>query len=174
MDFTYCRSRAGWVYVAFIVDVFSQRIVGWHAQTSKHVELVMIALRMSLWERDRQGHPIQPQQLLAHSDAGSQYVSLAYTEKLALDGIAPSIGSIGDAHDNALMETINGLYKAQCIRTTVFHDGPYKTIADVEYATAGWVDWYNNRRLHSSLGYVPPAEFENTHYATLNREPQPA
>ena len=174
MDFTYCRSWAGWVYVAFIVDVFSQRIVGWHAQTSKHVELVMIALRMSLWERDRQGHPIQPQQLRAHSDAGSQYVSLAYTEKLALDGIAPSIGSIGDAYDNALMETINGLYKAECIRTTVFHDGPYKTIADVEYATAGWVDWYNNRRLHSSLGYVPPVEFENTHYATLNREPQPA
>jgi transposase InsO family protein len=174
MDFTYCRTWAGWVYVAFIVDVFSQRIVGWHAQTSKHVELVMIALRMSLWERDRQGHPIQPQQLRAHSDAGSQYVSLAYTEKLALDGIAPSIGSIGDAYDNALMETINGLYKAEYIRTTVFHDGPYKTIADVEYATAGWVDWYNNRRLHSSLGYVPPAEFENTHYATLNREPQPA
>jgi transposase InsO family protein len=174
MDFAYCRSWAGWVYVAFIVDVFSQRIVGWHAQTSKHVELVMVALRMSLWGRDRQGRPIQPQQLRAHSDAGSQYVSLAYTEKLALDGIAPSIGSIGDAYDSALMETINGLYKAECIRTTVFHDGPYKTIADVEYATAGWVDWYNNRRLHSSLGYVPPVEFEQAHYATLNREPQPA
>ena len=174
MDFTYCRTWAGWVYVAFIVDVFSQRIVGWHAQTSKHVELVMIPLRMSLWERGRQGHPIQPKQLRAHSDAGSQYVSLAYTEKLALDGIAPSIGSVGDAYDNALMESINGLYKAECIRTTVFHDGPYKTIADVEYATAGWVDWFNNRRLHSSLGYVPPAEFEQAHYATLNREPHPA
>jgi len=176
-DFTAPRpdhTWAGWVYVAFIVDVFSQRIVGWHALTSKHVELVMIALRMSLWERDRQGHPIQPQQLRAHSDAGSQYVSLAYTEKLALDGIAPSIGSIGDAYDNALMETINGLYKAECIRTAVFHDGPYKTIADVKYATAGWVDWCNNRRLHSTLGYVPPAEFGHTHYATLNREPQPA
>lgn len=174
MDFTYCRTWAGWVYVAFIVDVFSQRIVAWHAQTTKHVELVMIPLRMGLWERGRQGHPIQPKQLRAHSDAGSQYVSLAYTDKLALDGIAPSIGSVGDAYDNALMETINGLYKAECIRTTVFHDGPYKTIGDVEYATAGWVDWYNNRRLHSSLGYVPPAEFENAHYATLNREPQPA
>ena len=174
MDFTYCRTWAGWVYVAFIVDVFSQRIVAWHAQTSKHVELVMIPLRMALWERGRQGHPIEPQQLRAHSDAGSQYVSLAYTDKLALDGIAPSIGSVGDAYDNALMETINGLYKAECIRTTVFHDGPYKTIADVEFATAGWVDWYNTRRLHSSLGYVPPAEFEQAHYATLNREPQPA
>ena len=169
MDFTYCRTWAGWVYVAFIVDVYSQRIVAWHAQTSKHVELVMIPLRMALWERGRQGHPIQPQQLRAHSDAGSQYVSLAYTDKLALDGIAPSIGSVGDAYDNALMETINGLYKAECIRSTVFHDGPYKTIADVEFATAGWVDWYNTRRLHSSLGYVSPAEFEQAHYATLTR-----
>lgn len=167
MDFTYCRTWAGWVYVAFIVDVYSQRIIAWHAQTTKHVELVMIPLRMGLWERGRQGHPIQPNQLRAHSDAGSQYVSVAYTDKLALDGIAPSIGSVGDALDNALMETINGLYKAECIRTTVFHDGPYRTLSDVEYATAGWVDWYNTRRLHSSLGYVPPAEFEQAHYAAL-------
>lgn len=174
MDFTYCRTWAGWVYVAFIVDVYSQRIVAWHAQTTKHVELVMIPLRMALWERARDGHPVQPEQLRAHSDAGSQYVSLAYTEKLALDGIAPSIGSVGDAFDNALMETINGLYKAECIRTTVFHEGPYKSIADVEYATAGWVDWYNSRRLHGSLGMASPDEFEQAHYATLNREPQPA
>lgn len=104
----------------------------------------------------------------------AQYVSLAYTDKLALDGIAPSIGSVGDALDNALMETINGLYKAECIRTTVFHDGPHRTLGDVEFATAGWVDWYNTRRLHSSLGYVPPAEFEQVHYATLTREPHPA
>jgi putative transposase len=174
MDFTYCRTWAGWVYVAFIVDVFSQRVVARHAQTSKHVELVMIPLRMALWERGRQGHPIQPKQLRAHSDAGSQYVSLAYTDKLALDGIAPSIGSVGDAYDNALMETTNGLYKAECIRTTVFHDDPYRTIGDVEFATAGWVDWYNTRRLHSRLGYVSPAEFEKAHYAALNPEPQPA
>ena len=98
MDFIYCRTRAGWVYDAFIVDVFSHRIVDWHAQTTKHVELVMIPLRMSLWERDRQGHPIQPQQLRAHSDA-SQYTAVSYTEKLALDGITPSIGSVGDADD---------------------------------------------------------------------------
>ncbi len=124
MDFTYCRTWAGWVYVAFIVDVYSQRIVAWYAQTTKHVELVMIPLRMALWERDRQGHPVLPKQLRAHSDAGAPYVSLAYTEKLALDGIAPSIGTVGDAYDNALMETINGLYKTECIRTTVFHDGP--------------------------------------------------
>ena len=88
--------------------------------------------------------------------------------------VEPSIGTVGDAYDNALMETINGLYKAECIRTTIFHDGPYKTIADVEYATAGWVDWYNNRRLHSSLGMVSPLEFEQSHYAALNPEPQPA
>lgn len=173
-DFTYVRSWAGWVYVAFILDVFSQRIVAWHAQTTKHTDLVMIPLRIALWERDRQGRPIQPDQLRAHSDAGSQYTSLVWTEKLALDGIAPSIGSVGDAYDNALMETINGLYKAECIRTTIFHDGPYKTIADVEYATAGWVDWYNHRRLHGSLGMVSPNEFEATYYAALTREPLPA
>lgn len=174
MDFTYVRTWAGWVYVAFVLDVFSHRIVAWHAQTTKHVDLVMIPLRMALWERGRQGHPIQPQQLRAHSDTGPQYVSLAYTEKLALDGIAPSVGSVGDALDNALMETTNGLYKTACIRTTIFHDGPYKTLADVEYATAGWVDWYNHRRLHGSLGMVSPNEFEQTHYATLTREPLPA
>ncbi len=173
-DFTYVRTWAGWVYVTFILDVYSQRIVAWHAQTTKHVNLVMVPLRMALWERGRQGHPIQPKQLRTHTDAGSQYTSLVWTEKLALDGIAPSIGSVGDAYDNALMETINGLYKAECIRTTIFHDGPYKTIADVEYATASWVDWYNNRRLHGSLGMVSPNEYEADYYSTLIRELLPA
>jgi len=172
-DFTYCRTWAGFSYVAFIVDVFSQRIVAWHASMSKAVELVMIPLRIALWQRDRDGHQPLPGQLIHHSDAGSQYTSLRLTEHLALEDIRPSIGSVGDAYDNALMETINGLYKAECIRTTVFHDGPYKTIGDVEYATAGWVDWYNNRRLHSSLGMIPPVEYEQAHYAALNREPQP-
>jgi transposase InsO family protein len=174
MDFTYVRSWAGWVYVAFILDVYSQRIVAWHAQTSMHTDLVMIPLRMALWERGRQGHPIGPKQLRAHSDAGSQYTSIRFTDHLALEQIAPSIGTVGDAYDNALMETINGLYKAECVRTTIFHDGPYKTIADVEYATAGWVDWYNNRRLHGSLGMVSPDEFEAAYYAALTREPLPA
>jgi putative transposase len=174
MDFTYIRSWAGWVYVAFILDVYSQRIVAWHAQTNKHVDLVMIPLRMALWERGRQGRPIERDQLRAHSDAGSQYTSVAWTDKLALDGIAPSIGSVGDAYDNALMETINGLYKAECIRTTIFHDGPFKTIADVEYATAGWVDWYNHRRLHGSLGMSSPVEHEAAYYESLTREILPA
>ena len=172
-DFSYCRSWAGWVYVAFIVDVFAQRIVAWHAATTKTTDLVMTPLRIALWQRDRDGRPTVPGQLICHSDAGSQYTSLRFTEHLDLEGIAPSIGTVGDAFDNALMETIIGLYKTECIRTTVFHDGPYKTIADVEYATAGWVDWYNQRRLHGSLGMLTPAEFEDAHYATLNREPQP-
>jgi len=140
-DFTYVRTWAGFAYVAFIVDVFSQRIVGWHAATSKATDLVMVPLRIALWDRDRQGHPVPRQALIHHSDAGSQYTSIRLTEHLALEGILPSIGTVGDAYDNALMETINGLYKTECIRTRVFHRGPYKTLADVEYATAGWVDW---------------------------------
>jgi hypothetical protein len=103
----------------------------------------------------------------------AQYTSVRFTEHLALAEIRPSIGTVGDAYDNALMETINGLYKAECIRTTVFHDGPYKTIADVEYATAGWVDWYNVRRLHGSLGSVPPLEFEQAHYAASTESRNP-
>ena len=173
-DFTYVRTWSpAWVYVAFIVDVYSQRIVAWHASTSKSTDLVMTPLRMALWERGREGHPTTPGELIHHSDAGSQYTSIMLTEHLALEEIRPSIGSVGDAYDNALMETINGLYKAECIRTTIFHDEPFKTIADVEYATAGWVDWYNNRRLHSTLGNVPPIEYEQAHYAALNREPHP-
>ena len=136
-DFTYVRTLAGWVYVAFIVDVFAQSILAWHTSTSKETDLVMVPLRMALWERDRQGRPTAPGQLIHHSDAGSQYTSVRLTEHLVLEEIRPSIGTVGDAYDNALMETINGLYKAECIRTTVFHAGAYRTIADVEYATAG-------------------------------------
>ena len=113
------------------------------------------------------------EQLIHHNDAGSQYTSLRFTEHLMLEGIAPSIGTVADAYDNALMESIIGLFKTECIRTTIFHDGPYRTIADVEYATAGYISWYNERRLHGTLGMVPPVEFEQAHYAALNREPQP-
>ncbi len=104
----------------------------------------------------REGHPIQPGELIGHADAGSQDTPLRFTEHLDLEGIRPSIGSVGDAYDNALMECVIGLYKTECIRTTVFHDGPYRSVHDIEYATAGWVDWYNQRRLHSSLGYLSP------------------
>lgn len=136
-------------------------------------DLVMVPLRIALWDRERQGQPLDAGQVIAHSDAGSQYTSIRYTNHLALEGITPSIGSVGDAYDNALMESINGLFKTECMRTSVFHEGPFKTIGDVEFATAGWVDWYNNRRLHSSLGMVPPVEFEEVHYAALKAEPQP-
>jgi transposase InsO family protein len=173
-DFTYCRTWAGFVYVAFVVDVYAQRIVGWQAASTKVTDLVLTPLRIALWDRERQGTPVEPGQLLHHSDAGSQYTSIRFTEHLELEGIAPSIGSIGDAYDNALMESIIGLFKTEAIATTVFHAGPYKTLADVEYATAGWVDWYNHRRLHGSLGWHTPVEYEQDYYAALNPEPQPA
>jgi putative transposase len=102
-----------------------------------------------------------------------QYTSIRFTDHLDVEQIAPSIGSVGDAYDNALMESIIGLYKAECINTDIFHAGPYKSVGDVEYATAGWVDWYNNRRLHSSLDYHPPVEFEQAHYAALKPQVQP-
>lgn len=172
-DFTYVRTWAGFVYVAFIVDVFAQRIVAWHAATDKRTGLVLTPLRMALWQRDHDGHPVIPGQLVHHADAGSQYTALRFAEHLALEGIAPSIGTVGDAYDNALMETVIGLFKTECIRTTVFHHGPYKTIADVEYAAMGWVNWYNTRRLHSSIGFLTPLEHEAAYYAALNPEPQP-
>jgi putative transposase len=172
-DFTYCRTWAGFVYVAFLVDVFAQRIVGWHAATDRRTDLVLTPLRIALWDRGRQGQPVHPGDLIHHSDAGSQYTSIRFTEHLDLQGIAPSIGTIGDAYDNGLMESIIGLFKTECIATTVFHDGPYKTLADIEYATAGWVDWYNHRRLHGSLGMLTPTEYEQAHYAAVDREPQP-
>jgi putative transposase len=110
------------------------------------------------------GHPRR----ISHSDAGSQYTSIRFTEHLALEGIKPSVGTVGDAFDKALMETIIGLFKTECIGTTIFHPGPFRTLADVEFAVVGWVDWYNHRRLHSSLGVVPPVEIEQAHYAAVN------
>lgn len=163
-DFTYVRTWAGFVYVAFVVDVYAQRILSWHASTTKRVELVLTCVRMASWQREHEGHPVVPGELIHHHDAGSQYTALRFTEHLALEGIAPSIGSVGDAYDNSLMETIIGLYKAECIRKGPFHHEPLRTINDVEYATMAWVDWWNNDRLHSTLGYVPPAEFETDHY----------
>lgn len=174
MDFTYVRTWVGFVYVAFILDVFAQKIVAWNVAPTKAVELVDVPLRMALWQRGREGHPVVRGELIGHADAGSQYTSITFTDHLADEGIRPSIGSVADAYDNALMECVIGLFKTECIRTTVFHAGPYRTSSDVEYATAGWVDWYNNRRLHGTLGMMTPVEFEQAHYATLNREPQPA
>lgn len=175
-DFTYVRTWAGFVYVAFVVDVFAQRIVGWHAMTTKPAELVLIPLRMAAWSRGQQGHPITRGDLIAHSDAGSQYTALRYTEHLSLEGIAASIGTVGDAYDNSLMETIIGLFKTEAIRPGPFHHGPLKNIGDVEFTTMAWVDWFNHRRLHSTLGMLTPAEAEAAHYTyptALQPEPQP-
>lgn len=153
------------MYVAFIVDVYSQAIVAWHAQTSRGVELVRIPLRLALWERNRSRHPVISGELTHHSDAGSQYTAVKFTDNLAAVGITPSIGSVGDAYDNALMESINGLYKAECIGSRVFTPVRLGSIVDVELATMSWVQWYNNRRLHSSLGMRPPAEYEEAYWA---------
>jgi putative transposase len=172
-DFTYVRTWAGMSYVAFVVDVYAQRIVGWHAMTSRPAELVLIVLRMAAWARGQQGHPVVRGELICHSDAGSQYCAIRFTEHLALEGITPSVGSVGDAYDNALMESIIGLYKTECVRPGPFHTGPFKTLADVEYATMAWVDWYDHRRLHTTLEMRTPAEHEAAHYAGLHPEPQP-
>jgi putative transposase len=171
-DFTYVRTWEGFVYVAFILDCFAHRIVGWHAASSKRTELVLTPLRIAMWDRDRQGHQIEPGKLVHHSDAGSQYTSLRFTEHLSLAQVAGSIGTVGDAYDNALMESTIGLYKTECVATTIFHPGPLKTLSDVEYATAGWIDWYNHRRLHGTLGNIPPAEYEHDHYAATTPELQ--
>lgn len=172
-DFTYCRTWAGFVYVAFIIDVYSRKIVGWHAMTTRPTELVTVPLRMALWNRRHEGIEIF-EGLIHHSDAGSQYVSLKFSEELMLEGVLASIGSVGDAYDNALAETTIGLFKAEAIRPgNPFHPGPFKTIEDIEFATMGWVDWFNNRRLHSTLDYMPPAEYETNYYATnLTSQPE--
>ena len=146
------------VYVAFVVDVFAQRIVGWHAATTKVTDLVLIPLWIALWDRTGKGIPVEPGQLLHHSRCREPVNSHPVHQHLELEGIAPSIGTVGDAYPNALMESIIGLFKTEAIATTVFHDGPYKALADVEYVAAGWVDWYNHRRLHGSLGWLTPGQ----------------
>lgn len=161
-DLTYVSSWTGWCYTAFVVDVFSQRILGWAVAASMTDQLVGDALGMAVWIRQHQGHPI-PDRLVHHSDKGSQYCSVRFGESLAHNGILPSTGSVGDSYDNALMESINGLYKNECIKA----EGPIKTLAQAEYATAEWVDWYNHDRLHSRLDYQPPAEYEQAHYDRL-------
>jgi putative transposase len=164
-DFTYTRTWSGFVYVAFVVDCYPRAIVGWHAATVKDTAMVTTALKMALWRRDHANRSVASG-LIHHSDAGSQYTSIAFAETLVLEGIAASIGSIGDAYDNALAETTIGLYKTEAVgRNSPFLTGPLKTIDDVEYATMEWVDWYNARRLHSLLDYVPPDEYESAYYA---------
>ncbi|MFE7762847.1 IS3 family transposase [Streptomyces sp. NPDC057438] len=166
-DFTYVATWSGIVYVAFVVDVFSRTIVGWSAATSKRAKLVLDALDMALWRRDRAGTPAGPG-LVHHSDAGSQYTSFAFTAHLLEAGIDASIGTVGDALDNALMESQIGLYKTELIKPRK----PWHGLADVELDTAEWVDWFNSQRLHSAIGDVPPHEHETNYYA--QHQPQPA
>jgi putative transposase len=159
-DFTHVTAWCGIVYVAFVVDICSRAVVGWAAATHKRTKLVLDALQMALWRRDRDGHPAGPG-LLHHSDAGSQYTSFAFTAHLIEAGIGASIGTVGDALDNALMESTIGLYKTELIKK----QGPWKSLADVELATAEYLDWFNTRRLHTAIGGVPPDEYEAAYYA---------
>jgi transposase InsO family protein len=158
-DFTYVATWAGFVYVAFVIDAYARRIVGWRASRTAHASFVLDALEQALHER----RPAHRAGLIHHSDRGSQYVSIKYTERLAEAGIEPSVGSVGDSYDNALAETINGLYKAEVIHRR----GPWKSFEAVEYATLEWVDWFNNRRLLEPIGSIPPAEAEAAYYAAL-------
>jgi len=153
-DFTYVATWSGFVYVAFVVDVFARVIVGWRVSRSMKTELVLDALEQALWARTNH------HKLIHHSDRGSQYLSIRYTERLAEAGISASVGSTGDSYDNALAETVIGLYKTEVIH----HRGPWKGRDTVEYATLEWVDWFNNRRLLEPIGNIPPMEKEKMYY----------
>ncbi len=157
-DFTYVATWAGFVYVAFVIDVYARRIVGWRVARSMHTDLVLDALEQALWSR----HGTKG--VVHHSDRGSQYLSIRYSERLEQDGVEPSVGSVGDSYDNALAESIIGLYKTEVIR----HRAPWRTIDTVEYATLEWVDWFNHRRLLEPIGNVPPAELEMAYYRQLD------
>lgn len=153
-DLTYVATWRGFAYVAFVIDVFSRMLVGWRASSSLRTDLALDALEQSLWARDHTGG------LVHHSDRGSQYLSIRYTERLAEAGIEPSVGSVGDSYDNALAETVIGLYKTEVIHKR----GPWRNLDAVEFATLKWVDWFNNRRLLEPIGDIPPVEFEQRYY----------
>ena len=158
-DFTYVSTWQGWLYVAFVIDVFARRIVGWRVSSSMRTDFVLDALEQALYARQ----PERQEGLIHHSDRGSQYVSIRYSERLAEAGIEPSVGSKGDSYDNALAETINGLYKAELIHRRA----PWKTKESVELATLEWVSWFNHHRLLEPIGYIPPEEAEANYYRQL-------
>jgi transposase InsO family protein len=160
-DFTYVATWSGFVYVAFVIDAYARRIVGWRVSRAAHAGFVLDALDQALHER----RPASGGGLVHHSDRGSQYISIKYTDRLAAAGIEPSVGSVGDSYDNALAETINGLYKAELIHRR----GPWRSFEAVEFATLEWVDWFNHRRLMGPIGNIPPAEAEHRYYASLER-----
>ena len=156
-DFTYVATWRGFVYVAFVTDVFSRMLVGWRVSRSMSAELTLDALEQAIFARAPED------KLIHHSDRGSQYLSIKYSERLAEEGIEPSVGSVGDSYDNAMAETINGLYKAEVI----WRKGPWKSIDEVEYETLKWVDWFNNRRILEPIGNIPPKEFEMMYYESV-------
>jgi transposase InsO family protein len=162
-DFTYVATWAGFVYVAFVIDAYARHIVGWRVSRTAHAGFVLDALEQALHAR----RPARDGRLVHHSDRGSQYVSIRYTERLADAGIEPSVGSVGDSYDNALAETINGLYKAEVIHRR----GPWRSFEAVEFATLEWVDWFNHRRLLEPIGNMPPAEAEARYYAAMESVP---
>jgi transposase InsO family protein len=160
-DFTYVATWAGFVYVAFVIDVFARRIVGWRVARSMRSELVLDALEQALWSRSA------TKGVVHHSDRGSQYLSIRYCERLAEAKAQPSVGSVGDSYDNALAETIIGLYKTEVIHRR----GPWRHLEAVEYATLEWVDWFNHRRLLEPIGNMPPAELESSYYHSTSQLP---
>ncbi len=165
--YTYVRTFAGWVYCAFVLDVFSRRVVGWQVSTSLRTDLALDALNMGLWTRAHDGHDTTA--LVHHSDRGVQYLAIRHTERLAEAGAVASVGSKGDSYDNAMAEAFNSLFKAELVRNR----GPWNTIDDLEIAVAEYIDWFNFRRLHGEIGLVPPVEYETTHHSTTLPE-QPA
>ena len=165
-DFTYVATWAGFVYVAFIIDVFARRIVGWRVSRTAHAGFVLDALEQALHDR----RPVRGDGLVHHSDRGVQYVSIKYTDRLIEAGLVPSVGSVGDSYDNALAETINGLYKAEVIHRR----GTWRSFEAVEFATLEWVDWFNTRRLLEPIGNIPPAEAEARYYAQADGRPMAA
>jgi putative transposase len=167
VDFTYVPTWSGMAFTAFVADAFSQRIVGWRTASSMPTQLPLDALEMALWTRARAGAEVTG--VVHHSDAGSQYTSIRYTNRLADAGAVASIGSVGDSYDNAEAESLIGLYKTECVR----RDGPFRTVDDLELATLSWVHWFNHNRLHGSIGYLPPTEFEAQHYRHINTRQQP-
>jgi putative transposase len=163
-DFTYVPTWAGMVYVAFVIDAYSRRILGWRAATSMKTSLVLDALEHALWSRRRRQHNRNLAGLIHHTDAGSQYTSIAFTGRLAAAGVSASVGTVGDAYDNALAESVIGLYKTELIKPK----GPWRTAEQVELATLEYVDWFNHRRLYEACGDIPPAELEDAYYRQIN------
>ena len=170
-DIDYIRTFSGWVYAAFVMDMYSRRIVGWQVSTSLHATLALDALEMGLWNRDRTGQPrgsgSETPDLIHHSDRGVQYRAVRYTERLEDAEIVAFVGSKGDSYDNAAAEAFNSTFKSELIRNrhVLTDKGPWRSIDDVEIAVAEWVEWYNTTRLHGSLNDVPPIEYESTYYA---------